>query len=69
MIDLRGLAPPEPLLRILDTLGAGEGPFTFLLSREPYPLYPMLARDGWAHRARRSTEGCELTIYRKVDAA
>ena len=70
MIDLRGLAPPEPLVRIFDTIdGGGDGPFVFLLSREPFPLYPMLTVDGWRHHVRRSAEGCEVTIYRKVEAA
>ena len=65
VIDLRHLQPPEPLFRIFDAIdGGGDGPFTFLLLREPLPLYPMLALDGWRHQARRCADGCEVTIFR-----
>jgi hypothetical protein len=63
--DLRGLDPPEPLLRILDRVEAGEpGPLVFLLAREPHPLYPMLAAAGWRHGVRRLADGVELTVFR-----
>ena len=65
VVDLRGLDPPEPLLRILDTLDAGgAGPHVFLLARDPLPLYAMLASAGWRHRARQVEAGCELTVFR-----
>lgn len=63
--DLRGLDPPEPLLRILDRVeGEGDGPIVFLLAREPFPLYPMLAAAGWRHGVRRLPDGVELTVFR-----
>jgi hypothetical protein len=63
-IDLRGLDPPEPLLRVLAALDASEGPHVFLLPHEPWALYPMLIGTGWRHRARALDEACELTLYR-----
>jgi hypothetical protein len=64
-IDLRGLDPPEPLVRVLETLEArGPGPHVFLLSRSPLMLYPILARDGWGHAVRRDERGFELTVFR-----
>ena len=62
--DLRGLDPPDPLLRILDSIESGGGPFVFLLAREPFPLYPMLAATGWRHGLRRLPDGVELTVFR-----
>ncbi len=63
--DLRGLEPPEPLMRIIDTIGSGErGPFTFLLAREPYPLYAILARDGYRYTVRKEERGVVLTVSR-----
>lgn len=48
-VDLRGLEPPEPLLRILAAIEDADGPREFLLSREPFPLYGVLAAAGWRH--------------------
>jgi hypothetical protein len=67
--DLRSLEPPEPLLRILDQVeGDGDGPLVFLLAREPFPLYPMLAAAGWRHGVRRLPDGVELTVFREPAA-
>jgi len=63
--DLRGLEPPEPLLRILAALeGEDPGPHVFLLVHEPRPLYLMLAGSGWKRRVRMDEHGCELTLFR-----
>ena len=63
--DLRGLSPPEPLLRILARVEGGDpGPLVFLLAREPHPLYPMLAAAGWRHGVRHLPDGVELTVFR-----
>ncbi|HET9578171.1 MAG TPA: DUF2249 domain-containing protein [Usitatibacter sp.] len=65
-IDLRGLDPPEPLMRILDALESGAAePLVFLLSREPLPLYAVLARAGWRYAVRRDDRGVELTLVRR----
>jgi hypothetical protein len=66
-IDLRGLDPPLPLLRVLDALREartrGE-PVLFLLPRSPEILYAMLRRDGWRFRGRPVEGGYELTVFR-----
>lgn len=63
--DLRHLDPPQPLLEILAALESpGEGPYVFLLAREPRPLYALLAASGWRHRARRTEGGIELSVFR-----
>ena len=64
-VDLRGLSPPEPLLRILDALDRAEaGPHEFLLAREPVFLYPLLAGEGWRHETTLDERGYVVTIYR-----
>lgn len=50
-LDVRGLEPPEPLERVLDALcelGTDER-LQVLIGREPYPLYAILQRNGYAH--------------------
>jgi len=65
IVDLRDLDPPEPMVRILDTLGSeSQGRFSFLLSREPRPLYALLAAGGWRHELHRDARGFELTVFR-----
>jgi hypothetical protein len=64
-VDLRGLDPPEPLLRILSALDSdAAGPLVFWLSREPYPLYPMIPASGWRHSVRREDTAVVLTVTR-----
>lgn len=68
IVDLRGLEPPEPLVRILDAIADDRaGRLVFLLSREPLPLYLMLRKEGWRHAVRRDERGVELTIYRGAE--
>ena len=67
-IDLRGLQPPEPMVRILGCIEApGDGPHVFVLPHEPRPLYPMLRAQGWDHRARVIDGGVELTVQRPAN--
>ncbi len=50
-LDVRGLAAPEPLERILDTLAslpAGDS-LHVIHWREPLLLYPALERLGWRY--------------------
>ena len=63
-IDLRDLAPPEPLIRILDCLEASDGPHLFLLAREPLPLWPLLAARRWRHRVTIDERGFLVSIFR-----
>ena len=51
VLDLRGLEPPEPMVRVLerlDTLGSGQ-PLVVLTARRPIFLYPQLDERGFAH--------------------
>jgi hypothetical protein len=62
-VDLRGLAPPQPLERILSAIAEGsDTPRSFLLSMEPLLLYPLLRREHVRWRVRRFSGGVEITI-------
>lgn len=68
-VDLRGLDPPEPLLRILAAIDSeATGPLVFWLSREPYPIYPLLASAGWSHAVEREEVAVVLTVTRERGA-
>jgi tRNA 2-thiouridine synthesizing protein A len=59
VVDGRDLPPPEPMLRTLEALQElprGEE-LTLLLFREPFPLYEVLERRGYAHRTELSPDG------------
>lgn len=64
-LDLRFLAPPEPMLRILERIEEHEGPHVFLLPFAPTPIYPLLASYGWRIETRSEEEGVEVTLVRK----
>ena len=52
LLDVGGLMPPEPMVRVLealDTLGPDER-LRVLIDREPVPLYQMLGRYGYQYR-------------------
>ncbi|OGA15962.1 MAG: hypothetical protein A3I63_10455 [Betaproteobacteria bacterium RIFCSPLOWO2_02_FULL_66_14] len=65
-LDVRGLEPPEPFLRIMQALsGAPDRPLRVLIHREPLPLYDVLAEQGFDHRTRRLEDGgFEIVIER-----
>lgn len=66
-LDLRGMAPPEPMMRImaeLPTLGEGEA-LEAVLPHEPVPLYAMLDQQGWAHELVSNEPGaCVVRVKR-----
>jgi uncharacterized protein (DUF2249 family) len=52
LLDVGGLEPPEPMVRILDALdqlSPDEG-LRVLIDRDPLPLYQILRRYGYQHR-------------------
>lgn len=59
VVDGRDLLPPEPMQRTLEALqGLPRGEeLTLLLFREPFPLYEVLERKGFAHRTELSDDG------------
>ncbi|WP_269494987.1 DUF2249 domain-containing protein [Castellaniella sp. S9] len=69
-LDVRGMAPPEPLehcLEALSTLPAGRR-LRMRIDREPYPLYQMLDRDGYARETRYEQTHYLVTIWRDAPA-
>ena len=65
-LDLRGLAPPQPIVRIIEALKrAPAEPLRVVLPHEPHPLYEMLRQQGfqWSG-AQRADGGFDLTIER-----
>jgi TusA-related sulfurtransferase len=59
VLDARDLGPPQPMERTLEalqTLPRGEE-LTLLLYREPFPLYAVLAREGFVHRTELASDG------------
>lgn len=65
-LDLRGLQPPEPILRIFEALERCPGaPLRAILPHEPVPLYALLRERGYSHSGQgRPDGGFELLIVR-----
>jgi uncharacterized protein (DUF2249 family) len=65
-IDLRGLQPPEPIVRIFQALERNPGaPLRVILPHEPVPLYALLRERGFSWSgAVRADGGYELAISR-----
>ncbi len=65
-LDVRGLEPPEPFMRIMQALTqAPDKPLRVLIHREPFPLYDVLAEQGFGHRSRALEDGSfEIVIER-----
>lgn len=63
-VDLRGLQPPEPIVRIFRALeSAPRSPLRVILPHEPVPLYDMLRQRGFRYSgAPRPDGGFELLI-------
>lgn len=66
LLDVCGLEPPEPLEKVLEalsTLPSGRR-LRVVLGREPFPLYQILDRNGYAHESRwRDDHLCEVLIW------
>jgi uncharacterized protein (DUF2249 family) len=52
VIDARDLEPPEPFERVMEALCELQpgGEILLILNREPFPLYRVLERNGYAWR-------------------
>ncbi len=68
VIDARGLLPPEPMERVLAALPAlaPGGEVTLLLYREPFPLYAVLQREGFAWTTRLEPDGTYVITMRRA---
>jgi uncharacterized protein (DUF2249 family) len=56
-LDVRGMEPPEPLERVLETIGdfvPGDR-LKLIIDCEPLPLYRILDRNGYGHRTEPGT--------------
>lgn len=51
VIDVRGMEPPEPMVKVLEALDllAPGGRLQVLIDRQPVPLYQILQRNGYSH--------------------
>ena len=65
-MDLRGLQPPEPIVRIFEALERAPGtPLRAILPHEPVPLYGLLRERGFAYTGTaRADGGFEVLIER-----
>lgn len=65
-LDLRGLQPPEPIVRIFEALDRAPGePVRAILPHEPVPLYALLRERGYSYSGmQRPDGGYELLIER-----
>jgi TusA-related sulfurtransferase len=65
-LDLRGLQPPEPIVRIFEALDRAPGePLRAILPHEPVPLYALLRERGYTYSGgQRPDGGYELLIER-----
>jgi TusA-related sulfurtransferase len=70
-IDARGLEPPEPMEKVmqtLDLLRPGQC-IRLLLHREPFPLYPILQSRGFRHDTAPQADGSYVILIRPANTA
>lgn len=63
-IDARGLEPPQPMERVMQTLALlrpGQS-IRLLLHREPFPLYPILAEHGYRYATHMESDGSYVIL-------
>ncbi|HEX7972213.1 MAG TPA: DUF2249 domain-containing protein [Thiobacillus sp.] len=69
LVDARGLEPPEPMEKVMQTLALlrpGQS-IRLLLHREPFPLYALLAERGYRHETRMEADGSYVILIRPSD--
>lgn len=69
LVDARWLEPPEPMIKVLETLDLlrpGQS-IRLLLHREPFPLYQLLAERGYRHAARMEADGTYVILIHQSD--
>jgi TusA-related sulfurtransferase len=71
LVDARGLEPPEPMEKVMQTLALLRPAQTIrlLLHREPFPLYPILAERGYRHTTAMQDDGSYVILIRQADTA
>jgi TusA-related sulfurtransferase len=69
LLDARGLEPPEPMQKVMQTLALlrpGQS-IRLLLHREPFPLYAVLAEQGHGHDTRMEADGSYVILIHPLD--
>lgn len=64
LIDARWLEPPEPMEKVMQALARlhpGQS-IRLLLHREPFPLYALLADQGYQHATRMEADGSYVIL-------
>lgn len=67
ILDVRGLMPPDPLVKVLDALEIlpPGGQLRMVHHREPFPLYSILQDEGYQYRSETFADGhFEIVIWR-----
>jgi TusA-related sulfurtransferase len=70
-LDVRGMEPPEPIERVLETIADFQDGDTLKLVIDcmPIPLFRILERSGFGHHLEPGTESLyEITIWPKPEA-
>ena len=69
LVDARGLEPPEPMEKVMQTLALlrRDQSIRLLLHREPFPLYSILAERGYGHDTRLEADGSYVILIRPLD--
>jgi TusA-related sulfurtransferase len=71
LVDARGLEPPEPMEKVMQTLALlrhGQA-IRLLLHREPFPLYPILAERGYRHATTMQADGSYVILITQAGTA
>jgi hypothetical protein len=70
LVDARGLEPPQPMEKVMQTLALlrPDQSIRLLLHREPFPLYPILAARGYRHAATMQADGSYVILIRPAGA-
>ena len=71
VLELRGLQPPEPIVRIFEALERSPGePLRAILPHEPAPLYALLRERGFRYSGtQRADVGSSSLIDRRLSSA
>jgi uncharacterized protein (DUF2249 family) len=67
-VDARGLEPPQPMVKILETLATlpTDAALRAHTDRRPIHLYPMLEARGFAGQSEEQSDGSFITHIRRV---
>jgi hypothetical protein len=67
-VDARGLEPPQPMVKILETLATlpTDAALRARTDRRPVHLYPMLEARGFAGQSEEQSDGSFITHIRRV---